>query len=197
MATHKIIPSICVYCNKEFLAYKCAIVKGNGKYCSKSCAGQARELPPEQKFWKNTIIPKDRGQCWLYKRVTGEGYGDMSNRKVYRRAHRFSWELHYGPIPEDMYVCHKCDVRNCVNPDHLFLGTHKDNMEDKYSKGRVGRCKGIKCGLAKLTEEQVITIKKAIKNGVKLINLARLYDVSDNCIGSIKKGRTWAHIKEE
>ena len=197
MTTHKSIPSICIYCNKEFLAYKSQIKKGTGKYCSKSCAGQARELPPEQKLWKNTTIPEDRSKCWIYNRMTGEGYGDMSNRKVYRRAHRFSWELHYGPIPEGMYVCHKCDVRNCVNPDHLFLGTHQDNQIDKIKKGRSKHPRGSESGGAKLTEIQVLSIKKAIKEGIRLIKLARLYNVSDHCIGSIKMGRTWAHIKEE
>lgn len=70
----------------------------------------------------------DKGYSWF--RITG-----MPKQK----GHRASWILHYGEVPDDFHVLHKCDVRNCVNPDHLFLGTNQDNIEDKVRKGRQGR----------------------------------------------------------
>lgn len=81
--------------------------------------------------------------CWLWMGAKrGGGYGEFrigsykdGTRKMVV-AHRFSWELHNGAIPKEMQVCHNCDVRNCVNPDHLFLGTQVDNMQDMHSKGR-------------------------------------------------------------
>src|SRR5690554_4431436 len=86
------------------------------------------------KFWSR-INKTD--SCWLWiGRLNYSGYGVFTTR-VGIRAHRFSWELHNGKIPDGMHVLHKCDVRHCVNPSHLFLGNHKDNMNDMIRKGRL------------------------------------------------------------
>ena len=85
-------------------------------------------------------IPVDNA-CWIWTGSLSRGYGHVyigkrNNKDYSKRAHRFSWELHKGQIPKELEVCHKCDVRCCVNPDHLFLGTRKDNMQDCSKKGR-------------------------------------------------------------
>ena len=87
------------------------------------------------RFWG--MVNKTEGRCWLWEgMLSWGGYGllKVSGRK--RRAHRISWELHNGPIPPGLLVLHKCDVRHCVRPDHLFLGTDLDNVVDMHIKGR-------------------------------------------------------------
>ena len=84
------------------------------------------------------IIPEGWG-CWIWTASKGgHGYGDLRTKHAHYTSHRLSWLIHYGDIPEGMFVCHKCDTRLCVRPDHLFLGTHQDNMADMRRKKRHG-----------------------------------------------------------
>ncbi|MFA5053574.1 MAG: HNH endonuclease [Parcubacteria group bacterium] len=108
-------------------------------------------------------------------------------------AHRFSYELAYGPIPKGMFVCHHCDNRACCNPAHMFLGTNADNMADMATKGR--SCKGSKSGRAKLTEEQVRELKAQRAAGATQVAIAKQYGVSRRAIREILAGRNWRHIK--
>lgn len=90
--------------------------------------------PPAKRFWAGVDTT---GDCWVWKgSKAGAGYGvlGIDYKSVY--AHRFSYELHFGPIPDNLCVLHKCDNPPCVNPDHLFLGTQLDNMDDRNRKGR-------------------------------------------------------------
>ena len=100
-------------------------------------------------------IPEPMSGCWLWTgAVLSAGYGLMRGRRPGNiLAHRVSWELAHGPIPEDQYVLHRCDVPSCVNPNHLFLGTQKDNMADCVKKGRI--MSGERHGRAKLTDKQI------------------------------------------
>lgn len=107
-----------------------------------------RTLPVETRFW--TKVDRDGsppehvpgiGRCWIWtgmKHPPGYGLLWLSNKDNPRSvlAHRFSYELHNGPIPEGMFICHRCDNPPCVRPEHLFLGTHQDNMDDMHAKGR-------------------------------------------------------------
>ena len=93
--------------------------------------------PPEQRFWHSVIRTSE---CWQWTGArSGKGYGKLSigKRNVY--VHRFSWELHNSPIPEGLLVCHHCDNRLCVNPNHLFVGSQRDNLQDASKKGRLGK----------------------------------------------------------
>jgi hypothetical protein len=133
--------------------------------------------------------------CWMWTggtRPNGKGvpyprHWNDCNKSI--GAHRFSFELMHGAIPQGMYVCHKCDIPLCVNPDHLFLGSHQDNMQDMVAKKRsfVGRGENKK-GRAKLTNQQADQVKKMEMSQSKI---AALFGVSQTTIGRIKRGESY------
>lgn len=130
--------------------------------------------------------------CWEW--PGAKTYGDfrVKSMKSKMKAHRAMWELWNDKnIPFGMEVMHKCDNPKCFNPAHLSLGTHKQNMEDRKSKGRGGYLKGASNGRAVLSEAQVIEIRNSPD---KNASLARKYNVSKVLIGNIKKRKLWKHI---
>lgn len=106
------------------------MAKGNYK-------GRVSTETVEQRFNKKYLI-NEHTDCWEWTRSTNNvGYGMFRYRKgLMRTAHRVSYEMHKGPIPDGMIVCHTCDNPKCVNPDHLWLGTRRDNYNDMVAKGR-------------------------------------------------------------
>jgi hypothetical protein len=116
--------------------------------------------PLTDRFWaKVVVVPYDRG-CWIWVGATAgvprREYGCLGFLNRVEKAHRISWILHTGPIPEGMDVLHRCDVRTCVRPDHLFLGTDKENVEDRQSKQR--HAFGERNGKSKLTTSLALEI---------------------------------------
>jgi hypothetical protein len=113
-------------------------------------------VPADVRFWLS--VTKSDG-CWEWSKCRGvSGYGRIQINQKSVEAHRFSYEMHYGPIPEGMCVCHHCDNPACVRPDHLFLGTHGDNANDKINKGR--QPAGEQLPQTKLTDSQVCLIRE-------------------------------------
>lgn len=137
-------------------------------------------------------IPVPEAGCWIW---TGSAsrYGLMVARAsgVIRGAHRVSWELHKGPIPAGMNVCHRCDTPLCVNPDHLFLGNDKDNHQDRARKGRSANRRGERNTLAVLTDAQVLAIRG---DGRPQRVIAAEYGVCQQSISDIRAGRRWSHV---
>ena len=130
--------------------------------------------------------------CWLWiAALHGKGYGHMRVAGKVEKAHRVSYEIFNGPIPYGMMVLHTCDNPRCVNPDHLFLGTNKDNMADMAAKGRGNAPRGEEQHLARLTEAAVQSIRASRKPGIAL---ARDFGISPQTVCDVRKRKTWKHI---
>lgn len=138
---------------------------------------------------------KKTKKCWLWTAAVDScGYGRIYMDGENQTAHRVSWVLYKGKIPNGIHVLHKCDVPNCVNPKHLFLGTHKDNMDDRDKKGRLGERSGENNGRSKLKRMDVLSIRKMLlkKYGQRVIS--KMFNVSVSTIKSIKSKRTWTKV---
>jgi hypothetical protein len=149
-----------------------------------------------REFWSRVDKTND---CWLWTGTSfGPGYGHFWFHSHRMTAHRAVWEIEIGPIPENMHVLHHCDNPSCVRPSHLFLGTHADNMKDAEQKGRLkgfGRGQSPFYGEAnpnsKLTRVDAERIRERYAaGGIRQIDLAREYGVSDHTISGIVK-REW------
>lgn len=141
------------------------------------------------------IIPEPNSGCWLWDAgCTKKGYGSFRTGIKKQSAHRFSYELFRGDIPEDLHVLHKCDTRCCVNPDHLFLGTNLDNVRDMYRKGRNRLLLGDLNGATKLDRNQVLEVRDLRKKGLSERKIAEKFNVSRGSVNAILSGRTWKHV---
>lgn len=145
-------------------------------------------------FWAKVAITADDEKCWLWTgRCIKGGYGQKSWNNKLETTHRISWMIAYGEIPDGLFVLHKCDVRNCVNPKHLFLGNHQINMDDMVTKGRSG--KGENNSNHKLNANQVIAIRERYAlGGVTCKAIAQEYGVIESHINSIVNRTRWEHV---
>lgn len=139
----------------------------------------------------------EQSGCWEWQGSTRGGYGRIivgSRKNGTRRsesAHRLSYILNNGAIPEGMEVCHKCDNRCCINPDHLFLGTRQDNIDDREAKGRNNPPVGEENGNAKLTKLDVLEIIEKRERGLSFQRIANEYGVSKKTVQNAVSGKTW------
>lgn len=138
--------------------------------------------------------------CWLWTGAvtSNKGYAWMSYNGTQTNAHRVSWIEHRGPIPDGMHVLHRCDVRCCVNPDHLFIGTNYDNVLDKMKKGRAvtkNPARGERHWRAKLRNADITAIRDeyTTKRTSQYV-LASRYGVTQTVISDIVRGKGWAHV---
>jgi|SRR3990167_672660 len=132
-------------------------------------------------------------ECWEWIGAhTDVGYGVFG--RPMRGAHRVSYALYYGKLPANLLVCHKCDNPKCVNPHHLFLGTHSDNMKDRNTKGR-NVVRGERHGLHKLTNDEVVDIRELYANKIfSQYELADLCGVSVMTINWAVNSKSWKHV---
>lgn len=173
------------YCSRHYQRFK--------KYGS-PLGGIKNHAPVEERFWRYV---KKTDECWEWignKRRFGYGSIQVAGKGSKKTpAHRLSYTMHVGPIPDGLFVMHKCDNPSCVNPDHLQLGTPKDNTQDMIAKGRkrVVAPVGEGNGKSKLTNEIALYIKKSASTNAQL---ARELGLSPNCIRGVRTGRTWKHV---
>lgn len=159
----------------------------------------ARPEDVGERFWAKVLKTET---CWLWTgaRLVAGGYGCIKiggRAGTSYRAHRLSWELANGPIPNGLLVLHRCDHPPCVNPDHLFLGTHEDNTHDMHSKDRgfvPPAMIGDQHPLAKVSESIVMEIRRLYAEGTPAPKLGRIYGISACHAWSIATGRAWKHL---
>lgn len=204
----------CERCGRAFWLTPSLARKGR-KYCSQPCYAASMVVPLIDRFWARVEKSKDPDGCWLWRGAmdrttgygviglprTGEPAGTRTSRCV--GAHRLSWEIHHGPIPPDMFVCHDCDrsypvgstaYRRCVRPEHLFLGTRGDNMRDMHAKGRAYG--GQTHPQARLTAALVLEIRRQYdEEGFGQGALAEAFGVSRKSIDNVVRRKTWAHVE--
>jgi hypothetical protein len=160
-----------------------------------------RKIPSvEERFWSKVRV-RDIEECWLWLGGTARfGYGTFAIKHGdLIPAHRFSWILAYGNIPDGLWILHHCDNPPCVNPLHLFLGTRKDNINDMLQKRRHWAHRGYspitrgeKNGRARVTDAQVVEIRKRYILGQTQTELAPLFGLSRQAIGRIVRREVWS-----
>jgi len=148
----------------------------------------------EIKFWERVQKTDD---CWNWTGGTAHGYGRLhvktiKGKKHRHSAHRYSYEIHVGPIPSGMHVLHTCDNPACVNPAHLFIGTQADNDADRDAKGR--QAYGVRNGQSKLTAKMVRELRKLREQGLTYKVLGRRFGISLNQARRVAIGVDWKHV---
>lgn len=181
-------PFTCKQCGQSFTSKH-----GDAQYCSQHCAGISSHIhrmrrPIADRFWKNV---DKTDYCWNWiGTLSTHGYGQISINRRWRLAPRIAWELYYGESPGKNHVLHRCDNPRCVREDHLFLGTHQDNMKDMLQKQRHHH--GETHRSHKLTEQDVRDIRASTLSHAEL---TKMYPVGQSVISRIRARKAWRHVQ--
>lgn len=159
---------------------------------------KGQRIPLEQRFWAKV---KKTEACWLWTAFASpDGYGVVRVEGKNVRAHRMSWVMANGSIPDDLCVCHHCDTPLCVRPEHLFLGTNKENTHDAMSKGRFWQHKALTHSWpgennprAKMTYAQAEWVRRVVASGISQGDAGWLLSVGQAHISKIVRGEIWSH----
>src|SRR3990167_403222 len=205
----------CEKCGKTFF-WRRGKKQPQPRFCSYECKGHTGFRPGgeirlseltdiekserfKESFYKNAIVKEG---CWGWRGALDQGgYPVMSCRKALGpdRGHRASWVIHKGAIPKGLFVCHSCDNPTCTNPDHLWLGTQKENNDDKIRKCRTNNIppphkRGSENGGSKLKDDQVREIRVLLEKGLTSRAIGKQYDVSKTTVLRIRNKTHWKHI---
>ena len=203
-SAHLIVPPEFRPCEICAAVFKVDPRHKNQRCCSPLCgatlSGIKKKLPFQVRFWRhvdeNGPVPSHRpelGNCWIW---IGGQEGKHSIFHVNGRnigAHRASWIINKGPIPDGMNVCHKCDNPPCVRPNHLFLGDDADNQHDCIEKGR--KAHGEQVGNSILTDQIVREIRTLRMNGITEVSVAAKFGVDTSTVNAVVHRRNWKHVE--
>lgn len=198
-------PKTCKHCGTIFTPkYRVTASYWAGRnFCSAQCSRNASKgrpssnrgrvkVPLAERFWSK-VAKQGTDECWPWTgAIERQGYGKLhrSSRRFYK-AHILSWTLHFGEVPKGLCVCHSCDNRACVNPQHLWLGTHAENMADMKAKGRAAKHSGAQNGRAKLSRAQVNEMIELVNAGKTQTEVAKQYGITQPNLSGILLGKTW------
>jgi len=174
------------YCNRHYLRqYRYGAPTGGKDKMS-------YDTLPEQ--WFDNHYIEDASGCWLWTgHINKAGYGAFGKKHRIILAHRFSYERFRGKIPDGLFACHKCDVRRCVNPAHIFIGSGLENFDDMRRKGR-DRVRGMDSGCRKLNDQLVRWVLEADLGNRAT---ARALGLSHSTVNNIRSGKAWMHVSRE
>lgn len=170
-------------CGKSVVARRTSLISGQKKSCG--CFRSDIEQIKSLSFFWSKVIKTDEG-CWEWQGTINRGGYGTKGRML---AHRYSYILHHGDFNQTLDVCHKCDNRKCVNPDHLFVGTRAENMADAVAKGR--QAKGSMLPHSKLDEEKVLKIREMYSKGYGYRRLSKLFLVNATAIKRVVTYKSW------
>jgi len=192
----------CAVCAEEFdRGYRISAKRAaNPQYCSKACRSYAISNTPAEAAkslrtrFEVMVVRRGPEECWAWNgRKNASGYGVIDHVSRPRLVHRISYFLHTGFDPSEFSVCHSCDNPECTNPEHLWLGSHQDNMADASAKGRMtGGPRGSQVGSSKLTESDVMDIRASSEPGPKI---AARYGVTKEAIYAIRTRKNWGWLR--
>lgn len=190
----------CLVCGRKKRTYPNRVRIGKSKYCSRACydaSGQQRRknythLSLEELFWPKVQKGTTEDDCWGWVGNTSpRGYGLVAAKWIRAaaiRANRVSWMIHFGEIPDGLFVCHSCDNPPCTNPKHLFLGTAADNSADRLRKGRRGNMSH------KLDPDYIPVIRRWLADGDAQRKVALCFGVTQATVRRVGNGQGWKHV---
>jgi hypothetical protein len=197
---------LCQHCGRPLVA-----PRARSRFCGTWCSGQFQLKPlgppteaeahrirdAEIARFMKFVSPEPMSGCWLWTgSLNAGGYGQFmpSHCRKPVLANRQALEFWRGPLAPGFFACHRCDNRPCVNPDHLFAGTHRENTADAVSKGRYAR--GSRAGAAKLTEPDVVLIRRRCAGGEMQRSVAADFGVDPSIVSMIMSRHIWAHVPD-
>ena len=187
---------VCKNCGRTFHQPPSRIKEGKGKFCSSPCYRIGGQIPLFDRFKKHLAKPNENGCILWTGKKHSDGYGLIragGSNLDELFTHRVSYLMAFGPFDTNLFVCHRCDVPACCNPDHLFLGTNKDNMNDCKEKGR--HVHGERCPAAKLTDKKVKQMRQLYADKIaNKTDLSKSFGVSMASISDALARRTWKHV---